>query len=386
MPLSNEALQQAKAHATRGMAALNRADGQEASEAFQAAIDQGWPGPDVWVALSQARRLLGDTAGRAAALDAALEIDPGNVRARLYRAETALGAGEPDRAASLYETALADAARAPNTPEMQTLLQQAQAFLAAREQRAKLVGQFADMALGSAPDDAEFEQSLALLFGETQPYWPQPTRYFYPGLPTRQFYPREAFPWTASLEAQTDIIRDELERLIAEDAPGFGPYVEGSGREGEMSHPLKNNPDWSAFYLIKQGQRIEENIARCPATMAAIDALGEDALPAPAPSVLFSRLDAGTRIPPHHGMLNTRLICHLPLILPEGCGFRVGNDVRPWKLGEMFLFDDTIEHEAWNESDQTRYVLIFELWRPELDARQRALVSRLFEAGKTAPG
>ncbi len=59
-------------------------------------------------------------------------------------------------------------------------------------------------------------------------------------------------------------------------------------------------------------------------------------------------------------MLNTRLICHLPLIIPDGCGFRVGNDTRDWKPGKMFLFDDTIEHEAWNTTNAPRYILTFD--------------------------
>ncbi|MGB3625862.1 MAG: aspartyl/asparaginyl beta-hydroxylase domain-containing protein, partial [Henriciella sp.] len=144
-------------------------------------------------------------------------------------------------------------------------------------------------------------------------------------------------------------------------------------------HPLQGNADWSAFYLIKQGERIEENIARCPRTMAAIDAIGEAAHPAPAPSVLFSQLKPGATIPPHHGMLNTRLICHLPVILPGQCALRVGNTTREWKDGEVFIFDDTIEHEAWNWSEKPRFVLIWEVWRPDINARQRSLVSELFK-------
>ena len=90
------------------------------------------------------------------------------------------------------------------------------------------------------------------------------------------------------------------------------------------------------------------------------------------PNILFSRLRPGAKIPPHNGMINTRLIGHLPLIIPEDCGFRVGNSTRTWNVGEAFLFDDTIEHEAWNNSSEDRFVLIFEVWRPELtEAEQR---------------
>ena len=195
------------------------------------------------------------------------------------------------------------------------------------------------------------------------------------------------FAWTDALAARTKDIRKELEGLLSKQAAadaGFVPYVESGGREGSgVSHPLLDNPDWSAFYLIKQGQRIEENIKRCPKTWAAIEAIGEAVNPAPAPSVLFSLLEPGAAIPPHHGQINTRLICHLPIILPGECGFRVGNETREWKDGEVFVFDDTIEHEAWNRSEKPRYVLIFEIWHPDLSERQRHLITEFFRLGQS---
>jgi aspartyl/asparaginyl beta-hydroxylase (cupin superfamily) len=98
------------------------------------------------------------------------------------------------------------------------------------------------------------------------------------------------------------------------------------------------------------------------------------------PAVLFSRLLPRTRIPPHTGFVNTRLICHLPLIVPPSCGLRVGNEVRSPVEGKAWLFDDTIEHEAWNDSAESRVILLFETWRPELSAQERNLVSAMFEA------
>ena len=101
---------------------------------------------------------------------------------------------------------------------------------------------------------------------------------------------------------------------------------------------------------------------------------------------LFSVLRPGTRIPPHHGMINTRLICHLPLVVPPGCGLRVGNETRMVEAGRMMIFDDSIEHEAWNESDSTRAILLFEIWRPELDEAERRALTALYEAiGLYAP-
>ena len=120
--------------------------------------------------------------------------------------------------------------------------------------------------------------------------------------------------------------------------------------------------------------------SRFPLTMAAIEAVDLPHISVRAPNILFSKLSAGARIPPHHGMINTRLVCHLPLIVPPGCGFRVGGEMRQWEVGQLLIFDDTIEHEAWNDGDSDRVILIFDAWRPELDAEERRAITALFEA------
>jgi aspartate beta-hydroxylase len=95
---------------------------------------------------------------------------------------------------------------------------------------------------------------------------------------------------------------------------------------------------------------------------------------------MFSVLSPRTRIPPHTGVANTRLVLHLPLIVPDGCGFRVGSETRSWKVGEAWVFDDTIEHEAWNDSDETRIILICDVWNPRLVGEERELIARLMTA------
>jgi aspartate beta-hydroxylase len=68
------------------------------------------------------------------------------------------------------------------------------------------------------------------------------------------------------------------------------------------------------------------------------------------------------------------LIVHLPLIVPPGCGFRVGAEQREWIPGEAFVFDDTFEHEAWNDSDMPRAVLILDIWSPLVTDAEREMV------------
>ncbi len=98
------------------------------------------------------------------------------------------------------------------------------------------------------------------------------------------------------------------------------------------------------------------------------------------PAAMFSVLRANTRIPPHTGVANVRLVVHLPLVVPPGCGFRVGNETREWKVGEAWVFDDTIEHEAWNDSDEDRVVLIFDIWNPRLSASERSMIAEVMSA------
>ena len=119
---------------------------------------------------------------------------------------------------------------------------------------------------------------------------------------------------------------------------------------------------------------------RCPRTMAALESVPLCQVPGRSPQVMFSQLKAGAHIRPHTGAVNTRLICHLPLIVPPNCKFRVGNEVRTWEKGRAWVFDDTIEHEAINQSDRNRVVLIFDIWRPELTEEERGLVSTLLES------
>jgi len=94
-------------------------------------------------------------------------------------------------------------------------------------------------------------------------------------------------------------------------------------------------------------------------------------LPGRGPTAFFSILDAHTHIPAHSGVTNTRLTVHLPLIVPPKCRFRVGGETREWRAGTAWVFDDTIEHEAWNDSDSERIVFIIDVWNPNLTSAER---------------
>jgi aspartyl/asparaginyl beta-hydroxylase (cupin superfamily) len=182
------------------------------------------------------------------------------------------------------------------------------------------------------------------------------------------------------VEAATSAIRSELTQLLEAGAQGFKPYIRSSANRPRLDvDPLQDNMDWSALFLCENGTIFDDAVARCPETWKAVQAAPLPRI-ANSPTVLFSLLRPGARIAPHTGTHNTRLICHLPLIVPPGCGFRVGNEVRSWEEGKLLIFDDSIEHEAWNNSAQDRVVLIFDIWRPDLSEQERREIGALFYA------
>lgn len=224
------------------------------------------------------------------------------------------------------------------------------------------------------------EECFEIARGRAKPKLPKPGFLFFPGLPTYSFYPRRLFPWMAKLEARWTEIRAEAERVLAHAEQRFVPYVQKDAREagpGSVWASLNQNPDWGVYFLFNQGERVEPHCQACPKTVAILSELPLVDIPGRGPTAFFSRLRPGTHIPPHHGATNTRLIVHLGLIVPEGCGFRVGNETRLWREGECFAFDDTVEHEAWNRGTGTRTVLIFDVWNPFLSEEEKAFVRAL---------
>jgi aspartyl/asparaginyl beta-hydroxylase (cupin superfamily) len=221
---------------------------------------------------------------------------------------------------------------------------------------------------------------MDLLLGKRQIYHQQPVYFHFPELPEIQFYDRERFPWVPALEAAAPQIRTELEAVVAS-GEGIEPYMQREARRPTFdSNSLLDDLSWSALHFFRHGELVPAAAARCPATMAALSQVPLCAIKGRTPTALFSILRPGAHIPPHNGYINTRLICHLPLVLPPDCALRVGNETRPWREGELMIFDDTIEHEAWNRSSQVRAVLLFDIWRPELTAAERALVAEMLES------
>lgn len=236
-----------------------------------------------------------------------------------------------------------------------------------------------------------FAKALAIMHGErtrdpvSQAYPQAPNTFFYPDLPHIEFADCSGWRWREPIEDATVSIRAEAESLIGESA-NFAPYVRRTNErpQGDV-HGLIDNDDWRTFDLTQLGRPVPERVAMAPETYAAISGHAPLCnIVNRAPSIMFSLLGAGKRIPPHTGMINARFICHLPLIVPGPGALRVGTTTRPWCEGQLLVFDDSIEHEAWNDADHDRLVLIFDVWRPELEPIERAQIGALFAAVDSA--
>ncbi len=357
-------------------------DGPSALRMLQEAVDAEPGNHDLQLNLAMVQRAAGDLVASVRALNAALAADPYSFLALLSKGAVLEQMGKARLAADVYRDALRIAPPEAGTPPglkapiaraREVVAEQAQALaLHLRDVMSASIGSHADA------DLRRFQESVDVLAGTTRIYNAEPVQLHYPRLPAIPFFDREHFPWFETLEAASDTIRDELLTLLNAGLPGFKPYVQYEpGTPENQFAPLNHNERWSSLWLWKDGERQIDAMAQCPKTTALLDELPLCDQPGFAPTALFSALAPHTKIPPHTGSTNTRLLVHLPLVLPGPAGFRVGNETREWRLGEAWAFDDTIEHEAWNDADETRVIMIFDIWNPLLSEAERALVREL---------
>lgn len=329
-----------------------------------------------WPALAQAELALGNHAAAEAALDRQLVQAPRDVGALLAKGQLRQRARDDRAAVSFYTTALAQASLSGVPRGMEGMAAAAQAFIGeaqgAFQQHLEAV-----MAGGLSP---AMEEALGLLMGTREIDLQRPSLFYYPGLPQRRFYEPAEFPWLEQVLARLPAMEAEHAAVTATEREGeFAPYVTATADRPSPNNPLLDDASWGAFYFWKDGAPVEANAARCPATMDALAHAPMPMIPGRAPNALWSRLKPGTHIAPHTGMLNTRLICHLPIRTAPACTLRVGSETRTWEPGVPLIFDDSMEHEARNAGPDTRTVLLFEIWRPEVPEEDRAAICRLLE-------
>ena len=163
------------------------------------------------------------------------------------------------------------------------------------------------------------------------------------------------FPWIEGVESAADAILADLQTALAtQNIPS---------PQDIMTNQVALNDDerWRMFFLYGYGYRDEHNCALCPATDRAVRTVPG------LQSAMFSVFEPGMRLRPHRGPYNGLLRYHLGLIVPDGgktSGLRVGDVQCRWQIGKSLVFDDTYDHEAWNDSDKVRVVLFIDFERP----------------------
>lgn len=370
--------------AMRAMAA-RRLD--EAERLLSQALEFDPKSLPVWMNLAATRRAQGDFAGAMAAVDKAREIDQLYFPALLMRGSLYEAMNKPRHAAYAYIVALTQM-----LPDDVTDAATERAVAHARqvvanhrdEMEAFLSHELGSgIATGRSAAARRMKAFLGHVSGNRRLYQPTPSNFYYPGLAPVEFFDRKDFPWTEALEAATPRIQAELAGVFADEAASADivPYAQLPDTEPlEQWAELNNSLSWSAYHLWQHGKPVEAHQRKCPDTAALLDGLPMPRVAHRSPTALFSILRPKTHIPPHCGFSNFRLICHLPLVLPPDCHFRVGNETRQWRIGETIIFDDTIEHEAWNNSGHIRSVLIFDIWHPDLEEEERDFISRTIAA------
>lgn len=367
-----------------GLTVLAQGGHDESAALFRRAIAADPGSPELWMNLARACREQGDDSGERQALEGALAVDQRHFMALVRLAELFERNGDPASAAERWSGVLALGAMLDDRPPaLEAMLEHAREVVA--RQRAGFAAAVdagldeARKGLGAA-ERRRFDACIDHALGRREIYANQPAGMHFPFLPADEFFERSHFPWLERIEAKTDVIRGELEALLAEDRSAFRPYVSMEpGTPANKWSPLDHKLDWGALHLWKDGRRDEAVCARVPRTAAAVEALPLSDLPGRTPTVFFSLLQPGAHLPPHSGVSNVRSIIHLPLIVPPGCGFRVGGETREWEVGRAWAFDDTIEHEAWNRSDRVRAILIFDVWNPYISEVERDLLRRFYE-------
>lgn len=335
--------------------------------------------------LATAERQLGHTDAAFEALREVLRIEPRHYPALLMSATMLEQEGKSRAAAAAYGAALANA-----PPDQYMDPSTLRATVHGREVHAKYTRELNDYIRDHLQDvqhqctDAQrrrVDSFIATTLRTRPRYQQEPSDYYFPGLPAIEFYDREEFPWLEEFEAQTPAIQRELATILREDEAGFAPYIHYDDHLPlDQWRELNHSPRWTAFHFFEKGQPVQARCERAPATMQALSRLPQPHVRLRSPAAMFSVLQPKTRIPPHTGVANFRLVVHLPLILPGDCGFRVGGETREWRIGEAWVFDDTIEHEAWNDSDQVRIIFICDIWNPRLAPEERIMIDKVIAA------
>lgn len=200
-----------------------------------------------------------------------------------------------------------------------------------------------------------------------------PKWFYVPLLDRTGWFEREEFEWVEALESRApDILAEVTQRYrIDEDTV---PYLTSDSDDQEPD-TLVNSTDWGACRFYNGFQRSEDTCRRFPVTATILDGLPLFRVEGNTLEAFYSVLRARAHITPHQSASNVRLTVHLPLVVPEHCTVTVQGEARQTEFGRCLIFDDTAMHEARNDSDEARIVLIFQIWHPDLREEEREVIA-----------
>ena len=340
-------------------------------------LDGNKPSAAQWLQLAGLRRALQQPRRALDAVYRALALSPFDFTALVMRASLLVRLGE-SAAGLAWAEAIAQRPEGQLPAPMAKAVEEGEKVRAAwMAARAETLAHATARSEAMATEDERWriKRFRDNIIRKTQIYHSAPTHFHFPGLVEREFHPRERFPWLSTLEAATDDIRAEMLGLLHSDRADILPYVQYQEHEALAQwRSLNNSKDWSALHLYRQGESFPDHVRQCPRTIDVLSQCMQPDIPGASPNAMFSLLAPNTTIPPHVGVNNARLVCHLPLTVPGGCWFRVGAEKRLWREGEALVFDDTIEHEAANPSSALRVVLIFDVWHPDVTALEKQAI------------
>ena len=365
-----------------GVHAFQRSDLKTALEMLDAARERAPRDPMILISLSRVHREAGNVDAEWQAVSMALAADPYFLPGLLGKAEFLERQGQAAMAASVFRDVLKVAPPEPEwLPALQRRLQHARDVV--RRDTEDLFD-FLHQRVAAQRDAVEsvlrdrWDEAASIMAGRTRPYHSECNRLHVPRLPAISFYDDAMFPWMSELETRTDAIKAELQAMLVSRGEEFVPYIQYKpGDPVNQWDKLNHSRNWSGFHLYEHGQPVHEHLAQCPRTAEALALVDTVKIAGLCPNAMFSALVPGAHIPPHTGETNARLVAHLPLIVPGNCHFRVGYDWKQWREGKCWVFDDTLEHEARNDSNQLRVILMFDVWNPLLSLAERDMVTAL---------
>ena len=369
------------AQADRAMA---RGDVREAASLLEVAAQRGRDSTTL-LRLATVRRSIGDLSGAIQAATAGVELSPRNFLMCLLLGSLREATGAIHAAQRAYRSACVHAPLDLSfQPGIEKQLEWARRRAEAADAWRKHVVEWdpAEAPYSLSRDEERRVRGFRTnILENVEAGIVAPPVFMVPGIRPKRYFDPSAFQGIAEVEAATDLIRAEFLALAESRSETLSARLGGlHAADTDNSRPGA----WSMIPLIKNGALVEQFASRCPQTMQFARKLDLPKLGLISPSLYFSVLEPNSRIAPHTEITNARLIAHLPLIVPGQCGFSVGGEERRWEVGKALVFDDMTLHEAWNDSNRIRVVLIADLWRPELSDAERSAVSDLMNCRDVA--